>query len=189
MIPVAEDDSAITVAFTDPSDHYGIEALELALGKPVRPIVGVGSEIREGPETPQGRRAGDHVRRRLPRTPPTATTVIDDIEHLRDMASEAPVIRMVNHLIVRALEMRASDIHIEPFEGTLTVRFRVDGVLREMGTPGGLTAAVISRVKVMANLNIAERRLPQDGRIKVRVERARWTCVSPPSPPCTARAW
>src|SRR5690606_34544417 len=95
----------------------------------------------------------------------------DDIEHLRDLASEAPVIRLVNLVIQRAVEQRASDIHIEPFENRLKVRYRIDGVLHEVETPpSGSTAAVIARVKIMAKHNIAERRLPQDGRIMIRVQ-------------------
>jgi general secretion pathway protein E len=95
----------------------------------------------------------------------------DDIEHLRDLASEAPVIRLVNLVIQRAVEQRASDIHIEPFESRLKVRYRIDGVLHEVESPpAASTAAVISRVKIMAKLNIAERRLPQDGRIMLRVQ-------------------
>ncbi len=94
----------------------------------------------------------------------------EDINQLRDMASEAPVIRLVNLLISQAIEKRASDIHIEPFERDLRIRYRVDGILHEAETPPKrLQAAIISRVKIMANLNIAERRLPQDGRIKMRV--------------------
>ena len=94
-----------------------------------------------------------------------------DVEQLRDLASEAPVIRLVNLVIQRAVELRASDIHIEPFENRLKVRYRVDGVLEEAESPpANLTAAVISRIKIMAKLNIAERRLPQDGRIMVRVQ-------------------
>ena len=96
---------------------------------------------------------------------------VDDVEHLRDLASEAPVIRLVNLVIQRAVELRASDIHIEPFESRLKVRYRVDGVLEEgESPPTNLTAAVISRIKIMARLNIAERRLPQDGRIMLRVQ-------------------
>ncbi len=96
---------------------------------------------------------------------------LDDVEHLRDLASEAPVIRLVNLVIQRAVELRASDIHIEPFENRLKVRYRVDGVLEEgESPPANLTAAVISRIKIMAKLNIAERRLPQDGRIMLRVQ-------------------
>ncbi|MDX9767975.1 MAG: type II secretion system ATPase GspE, partial [Ectothiorhodospiraceae bacterium] len=83
----------------------------------------------------------------------------------------APVIRMVNLIITRAIESRASDIHIEPFEGTLKVRYRIDGVMHEVESPPArLTAAIISRLKIMAHLNIAERRLPQDGRIQLRVQ-------------------
>ena len=94
----------------------------------------------------------------------------DDIEQLRDLASEVPVIRMVNLIISRAVESRASDIHIEPFEKELHLRYRVDGVLHNMDPPPNqLRAAVISRIKLMAKLNIAERRLPQDGRIKLKV--------------------
>jgi general secretion pathway protein E len=93
----------------------------------------------------------------------------EDLEHLRDMASEAPVIRMVNAMIAQAVEKRASDIHIEPFEKEFRVRYRVDGVLyNQEPPPREMKAAMISRVKLMAKLNIAERRLPQDGRIKVK---------------------
>jgi len=94
----------------------------------------------------------------------------EDLEHLKDLASEAPVIKMVNLIMQRAIETRASDIHIEPFEQALKIRLRVDGVLQEIDAPNvKSTAAVISRIKIMAKLNIAERRLPQDGRIKVQM--------------------
>ena len=93
----------------------------------------------------------------------------EDLEQLRDMASEAPVIRLVNAMIAQAVEKRASDIHIEPFEKEFRVRYRVDGVLvNQDPPPRELKAAIISRVKLMARLNIAERRLPQDGRIKIK---------------------
>src|SRR5207253_4357806 len=96
---------------------------------------------------------------------------LGDVEHLKDLASEAPVIRLVNLLLTKALESRASDIHIEPFENRLIVRYRIDGVLHEVESPPRrLSAAIISRVKIMASLDIAERRLPQDGRIKLRVQ-------------------
>src|SRR5207302_5180188 len=93
----------------------------------------------------------------------------EDLEHLRDMASEAPVIRLVNAMIAQAVEKRASDIHIEPFEKEFRIRYRIDGVLVSQDPPPReLKAAIISRVKLMAKLNIAERRLPQDGRIKIK---------------------
>jgi general secretion pathway protein E len=95
---------------------------------------------------------------------------LEDIEQLKDLASEAPVIRLVNLIISRAIESRASDIHIEPFEKEIKVRYRIDGVLYDVESPPKrLKAAIISRVKIMAKLNIAERRVPQDGRIKMRV--------------------
>jgi general secretion pathway protein E len=94
----------------------------------------------------------------------------EDIGHLRDLASEAPIIKLVNLLINRAVESRASDIHIEPFQDELKVRYRIDGVLYDVeSTPKSLHAAIVSRVKIMARLNIAERRLPQDGRIRLRL--------------------
>ena len=93
----------------------------------------------------------------------------DDLEHLRGLAQEAPIVRLVNVLISRALDMRASDIHFEPFERSFHVRCRVDGVLFDLDQPQRtMQSAIVSRLKLMANLNIAERRLPQDGKIKIR---------------------
>jgi general secretion pathway protein E len=93
----------------------------------------------------------------------------DDLEHLKGLAQEAPIIRLVNVTISRALDMRASDIHFEPFERNFKIRCRMDGVLYDLDQhPKSMQAAIISRLKLMANLNIAERRLPQDGRIKIK---------------------
>ncbi len=97
----------------------------------------------------------------------------DDIESLRDLASGAPVVRAVNDLLEKALELRASDIHIEPFRNGLVVRMRVDGLLRTVATPvNALPQALISRIKILAGLNIAERRLPQDGAARQKVSRS-----------------
>ena len=94
----------------------------------------------------------------------------EDIGHLKDLASEAPIIKLVNLLIARAVEGRASDVHVEPFEDELKVRYRIDGVLHDVESiPKKLQAAIVSRIKIMAKLNIAERRLPQDGRIRLMV--------------------
>ena len=154
----------------DPQDSYAIEAVRLATGAPVRPCVGLRSEIDDLIERwhGQGRSAMGTI---VEDADGESGGNVDDVEHLRDLASEAPVIRLVNLVIQRAVELRASDIHIEPFENRLKVRYRVDGVLEEgESPPANLTAAVISRVKIMAKLNIAERRLPQDGRIMLRVQ-------------------
>src|SRR5882762_1192182 len=97
----------------------------------------------------------------------------DDIDSLRDLASGAPVVRAVNDLLERAMELRASDIHIEPFRSGLVVRMRVDGILRAVPFPQDAPPqAVVSRIKILAGLNIAERRLPQDGAARARVGRA-----------------
>ncbi len=165
-VPLAANDEGIGIALADPGDGYVVRALELALGRSLVPRVGLISDIQtalnerypvddaESEET-DGRVADDRV---------------EDIAHLRDMASEAPVIRRVNQLIARALELRASDIHIEPQERSIIIRYRVDGVLRTADFPRDVSpAAIVSRIKVMADLNIAERRLPQDGRIKIRM--------------------
>jgi len=94
----------------------------------------------------------------------------EDVGHLQDLASEAPIIRLVNMIISRAVESRASDIHIEPYADEMKVRYRIDGVLHDIEfIPRKLQAAIFSRIKIMAKLNIAERRLPQDGRLKLKV--------------------
>ena len=170
-IPVFEQDSALVVAMAMPEDAYVIEALTLACGRPVRPAIGVTSEILAAIERLYG--TGKTVLDQIVDDIETRTDVSEqeDIERLKDLASEAPIVRLVNHLINRAIDSRASDIHIEPFENRLKVRYRIDGVLHEVESPPARsTAAVISRVKIMAKLNIAERRLPQDGRIQLRVQ-------------------
>jgi general secretion pathway protein E len=103
---------------------------------------------------------------------PEHRTGDDDIDSLRDLASGAPVVRAVNDMLERAMELRASDIHIEPFRTGLVVRMRVDGILRAVPFPGDAPSqAVVSRIKILAGLNIAERRLPQDGAARARVGR------------------
>ena len=167
---LGESDGQLDLWMADPYERYPIEAVQLATGWLVRPWVGLRSEIDDLIERwhGQGRSAMGTI---IEDADAETTGNLDDVEHLRDLASEAPVIRLVNLVIQRAVELRASDIHIEPFENRLKVRYRVDGVLEEgESPPANLTAAVISRIKIMAKLNIAERRLPQDGRIMLRVQ-------------------
>jgi general secretion pathway protein E len=142
----------------------------MAAGKNIITRVGIASEIEHGIEKLLG--GGRSAMGQIVETLGGADEGdIEDVEHLRDLASEAPVIRLVNLIMQRAVEGRASDIHIEPFENRLKVRYRIDGVLQEVeAPPAKSTAAVISRIKIMAKLNIAERRLPQDGRIMHRVQ-------------------
>jgi general secretion pathway protein E len=170
ICPIAESEEWVELLVADPQDPYPVQAVEMALGRPVRVKVGIRSEIDDLIERfyGAGRSAMGSIVEDLSEGDVRSE---DDVEHLRDLASEAPVIRLVNLVIQRAVEARASDIHIEPFENRLKVRYRIDGVLQEVESPpASSTAAVISRVKIMAKLNIAERRLPQDGRIMLRVQ-------------------
>ncbi|MCE7951771.1 MAG: type II secretion system protein GspE [Xanthomonadales bacterium PRO7] len=170
VVPIAESETGVTLLMADPAETYPLQALALATGKAIEPKVGLPSEIDDLIERyyGQGRSAMGAIVENLS---DEASRSEDDIEHLRDLASEAPVIRLVNLIIQRAVEQRASDIHVEPFENRLKVRYRIDGVLIEVESPpAASTAAVISRIKIMAKLNIAERRLPQDGRIMIRVQ-------------------
>jgi general secretion pathway protein E len=142
----------------------------MASGKNIIARVGIASEIENGIEKllGGGRSAMGQIVENLGTDDESD---LEDVEHLRDLASEAPVIRLVNLIMQRAVVARASDIHIEPFENRLKVRYRIDGVLQEVeAPPSKSTAAVISRIKIMARMNIAERRLPQDGRIMHRVQ-------------------
>jgi len=162
-----EDEVDLRVVMADPLDDYVLDALKLCSGKNVISCLGVPSEIEVALDTlyDSSRKADGSIDAHG-----DSAQYLDDVEQLKELAGEAPVIKLVNQLIQKAAECGASDIHIEPFEGQLKVRYRVDGLLREVDAPPiQSTAAVISRVKIMANLNIAERRLAQDGRFKQRV--------------------
>ena len=163
-VPLRMEDGALVLAMADPLDFATLAAARSATGLRVRAEIAVETEISDVIERFYAEEQRSDVDLTRDGNEDAA-----DLEHLRDMASEAPVIRLVNAMIAQAVEKRASDIHIEPFEKDFKVRFRVDGVLAEQEAPTReLKAAVISRLKLMAKLNIAERRLPQDGRIKVK---------------------
>jgi general secretion pathway protein E len=166
VFPYRSSDGHAVLAVADPSDMTARRAAQIVLGAGIgikvatsedlavvlNQRLGEGDVEAAGPETMQPRE--------------------DDIESLRDLASGAPVVRAVNDLLEKAVELRASDIHIEPFSAGLVVRMRIDGLLRPVTAPAGvLPQAVISRIKIVANLNIAERRLPQDGAARLRVGR------------------
>lgn len=159
-------DTTLHLAMADVRDAYLQQAVMLATGLSVTPCVGLASDIRSALQSAKDKETpSDHL-------DSDVTDDIDeaDIEQLRDMASEAPIIRLVNQILQQAVESRASDIHIEPFEDSLRVRLRIDGILHLIESPPlRSSAAIISRIKIMARLNIAERRLPQDGRIKLRI--------------------
>jgi general secretion pathway protein E len=166
VFPYRSPDGQATLAVADPTDIAAQRAAQIVLGPDVIIRVATSEDIAlvlnqrldQEDIDPAGGAAS------LPRE--------DDIESLRDLASGAPVVRAVNDLLEKAVELRASDIHIEPFSTGLVVRMRIDGLLRPVAAPAGvLPQAVISRIKIVANLNIAERRLPQDGAARLRAGR------------------
>jgi len=163
--PLELKDSTLTIAMADPLDFETVAAVRAFSGLDIQTVLAAEQDILDAIE----KHYGETERQTLVGEGEDEQATAD-LEHLRDMASEAPVIRLVNAMIADAVEKRASDIHIEPFEKEFRVRFRVDGVLFNQETPPReLKAAIISRLKLMAKLNIAERRLPQDGRIKLKI--------------------
>src|SRR2546430_227854 len=169
VIPVHLENGVLRIVMADPLDLETQNSIRLRTGFALQVFLGVEAEIQAQLERFHG---GDdeNSSEKLIETLGDFGADDENIEHLRDLASEAPVIRLVNLMISRAVEERASDIHIDPFEKALSLRYRVDGVLHNIDPPPNqLRAAIISRIKLMAKLNIAERRLPQDGRIKLKV--------------------
>src|SRR5437763_698132 len=169
-LPIADTPDNVILAMADPLDGFVSGSIAAALGRPVAVAVAVPIEFaaafnRIYPESESGRGgalSGDIVSDAEPSE--------EDTERLKDLASEAPVIRLVNHLLARAVETGGSEVHIEPFADRLRIRYRYDGALHEAESPPArLRAAVVSRVKIMSRLDIAERRLPQDGRIRLSV--------------------
>jgi len=170
VVPLAVEGRKLRAAAATPQEPFIAKALRLATGFEVEMVLGLETDI-------------DAALQRLfqeDQAEETSTAFtsqfeggeVEFVEHLRDLASEAPVIRLVNQLIHRALDLGASDIHIEPFDDGLHLRYRVDGVIQEMPDPPPLSQApaISSRIKLLAGVNIAERRLPQDGRIMTRVK-------------------
>src|SRR5512139_1465914 len=173
IVPLELKQNKLKVAMANPDDAQTVDALRVATS----------AEVLVYAADPKA--LGDYIAKFYGQEPQNINKIVEDmgekgfefvkdeeedVGHLKDLASEAPIIRLVNLILTRAIESRASDIHVEPFEDELKVRYRIDGVLHETeSTPKKLQAAIVSRIKIMAKLNIAERRLPQDGRIKLKV--------------------
>ena len=174
IFPLQLKDDTLVVAVYDPFDLYTIEDLKVSLGKNIRVVLSSEQDILESIETYYGNEGGSAMNRMVGDIQDDDLHGLDSLddstEHIRDMASEAPVIKLVNHIISQAIEARASDIHLEPFEEDLSLRYRIDGILHAMEPPPKrLNAAITTRIKIMAKLDISERRLPQDGRIKLKI--------------------
>lgn len=164
VCPIAVKAQVLEVAMAVPQDAYVLKALRLSTGLEILPLLASEADIRKALAQSVEEAESEEM-------PEWDGGSGDFVEHLKDLASEAPVIRLVSNIIARAIELQASDIHLEPFESGLQVRYRMDGVIHasELLSPR-LSAAVGSRVKLLAHLDIAERRLPQDGRIKTRAK-------------------
>lgn len=173
VIPLELTGNTLKVVMANPDDSAIIDAISVATSADVRVYTADSKVIEDYVSKFYGQEA-QNISRIIEDIGERGFEFIredeEDIGHLKDMASEAPVIRLVNLLITRAVESRASDIHIEPFEDEIKVRYRIDGVLHDIESiPKKLQAAIVSRIKIMSKLNIAERRLPQDGRIKLKI--------------------
>ncbi len=168
VFPYRAADGKTVLAVADPSDTAAVRAAGIVLGDGINVAVASFEDI----TTVLNQRLGEEDAAATTAADAAPQVADDDIESLRDLASGAPVVRAVSDLFEKAYELRASDIHIEPFRAGLTIRFRIDGLLRVIPTPAGvLPQAIISRIKILSGLNIAERRLPQDGAARVRLAR------------------
>ncbi len=161
-LPVAIRDGRLILAQANPFDAFASEAMRFVFGLPVERVIALPSDLDAAIERLYGNRQEDEGS--------DDAVDADDMERMKDLVSDAPVIRAVNRLIADAVEAGASDIHIEPSEDRLSIRYRIDGVLRDRpALPAAMRGPLVSRIKVMAGLNIAERRLPQDGRLRLAV--------------------
>ena len=175
LFPIKQSNGALVVATSDPFNLYPIDELGAATGKTVIPVLAARAEIDKLTKTHLGV-GSETVEGLLARTADDQVELLDEIEtdgsELSEMAQEPSVVRLVNEILLEALDSRASDVHIESQSAGLCIRYRIDGVLHPQPVPPEISrfqAAIISRLKIMARLNIAERRLPQDGRIQLKV--------------------
>lgn len=173
LLPFKKEGDELQVAIADPININALDDLRILMGLSIRPIIASSGQIVEA------------INDLYNRNTETERAVMDDLseenldtlaqelqepQDLLDASDEAPIIKLVNSLLFRAVKSKASDIHVEPFEKDLVVRFRIDGLLYDiMHPPKKVQNSVISRIKIMANLNIAEKRIPQDGRIRIKI--------------------
>lgn len=171
VLPLRKEDGAIIVAIADPTNFYALDDLRMIFGCEIKPVISSSYEIVNAINAVYNKTStsGDEVVSELSETEEIADEFNEPVD-LLDATDEAPIIRLVNTLLFRAVKQKASDIHVEPFERELAIRFRINGILYDiMKPPKRAQNAIISRVKIMSQLNIAEKRLPQDGRIRIKI--------------------
>lgn len=178
LIPVAKTGTSLTIAMSDPLNIVAVDDVRMLTGYEIETVVSLDSEIKKTIDRCYGggEEPADAYEDILRDAQADVLTVMDDkddidISHLKKEVEEAPVIRLVNLTLINAIKQSSSDIHIEPFEKEVRVRYRIDGVLRDtQSPPKALQAAVVSRIKVLSEMDIAERRVPQDGRFRIKFE-------------------
>ena len=171
IVPIAREGNTLRVATCDPFDLYAMDDVRMTTGLQIDTVLATKDDIEKLIKTHYGL-GGDTLDELAANDDEPSGPVSSGGDDLLEMAQEASVIRLVNEIIVEAVNERASDIHIEPYEQQMAIRYRIDGILHEASVPPQMNrfqAAIISRIKILANLNIAERRVPQDGRIKFNV--------------------
>lgn len=174
LIPLRREDGHVVIGIADPLNHFAMDDLNLIFDCPIRPLIASSQEILDAINACYNRQVGGDQGVMSDLNEENLDMVAHELEEVQDLLDasddEAPIIRLVNQLMFRAVKQKASDIHIEPFEKDLMVRFRIDGVLYDiMHPPKKAQNSILSRVKIMASLNIAEKRLPQDGRIRIKI--------------------
>ena len=173
VLPLKREPNAVVVAVGDPRTLGPLDDLRVLYGVPTRPVVVPADTLAEAINRAYDLASGSAADLMGNLEEERLDLIANELEEPRDLSEasdEAPIIRLVNSLLFQAVKDRASDIHIEPFERVLTVRFRIDGILYDViSPPKRFQPVIISRVKVMAGLDIAEKRLPQDGRIRIKV--------------------
>lgn len=171
LLPLSHEGNVLKVATSDPFDLYALDDVRMMTGLNIQPVIAPRDEIEKLIKANYGL-GGDTLDELAASDELEVSSSIDAGDDLLEMAQEASVIKLVNEIILEAVNERASDIHVEPYEHQIAIRYRIDGVLQEASLPPQMhrfQAAIISRIKILANLNISERRVPQDGRIKFNV--------------------
>lgn len=171
VLPLRKENGAIVVAIADPTNFYALDDLRMIFGCEIKPVISSSYEIVNAINAVYNKTStsGEDMVNELTETEEIADEFNEPVD-LLDATDEAPIIRLVNTLLFRAVKQKASDIHIEPFERELAIRFRINGILYDiMKPPKRAQNSIISRVKIMSQLNIAEKRLPQDGRIRIKI--------------------
>ena len=184
-LPIGEEDGKLLVAMSDPANVYALDDIRTITGRDVRPVVATSNDVEQAIQKFSGM---DEQVEALASEAADALDTEGDLTRVEAAVEEAPIVKLVQAIMTQAAADRASDVHIEPTETDVRVRFRVDGVLHEvMHSPKSIQGGLISRLKVMGDLNIAEKRIPQDGRVSLRSTTGAWTFGSRPCPRSTAR--